>query len=65
MSTEIEMLDRYTISVEERSGFPEVILRLSTSKGMTAAYEIHPALAHALSDELLQATVHALPKSTK
>jgi hypothetical protein len=57
-----KIVDSYIISVQERDGFSFVVLRLLTSDQDATAYEIHPAFAHALSDELLKAAAKAAPK---
>jgi hypothetical protein len=59
------VLDQYTISVETRDGFPMLLLRMMTVDMIATTYVVHPAFAHALSDELLRASAHAMSQKAE
>lgn len=57
-----KIVDSYVLEVAERDGFTFVVLRFLTNDQAATAYELHPAFAYALSDELLKAVAKAAPK---
>ena len=59
-----KVVDSYVLELQERGGFTFVVLRLLDAAQEAYAFELHPAFAHALSDELLKAVVRAAPKSS-
>lgn len=59
-----KIVDSYSLELRERGGFTFVVLNLLDDAQQAHAFELHPAFAHALSDELLKAVVRAAPKSS-
>jgi hypothetical protein len=57
-----KIVDSYSLSLRERGGFQFVVLNILTDDQKTESYELQPAFAHALSDELLKASARAAPK---
>jgi hypothetical protein len=60
---EPKIVDSYSLELRDRGGFLFVILNVLTDDQRTESYELHPAFAHRLSDELLKASAKAAPKS--
>jgi hypothetical protein len=59
-----KIVDSFAVEVTERDGFSFVGLKVLTSDQQVASFELAPAFAYELSNQLLRSSAAAAPKSS-